>query len=433
VNRGVISVEDSRWADLYALVGDLVAFRTESQSPDADHFPTEVRRCVDYVRHYLEELGFAVETWDVGPSATFEAHPVISAYRAGQGSGRSLAFNGHLDVVPSGARHDWRSDPYVVDLFKGRLYGRGTADMKGNIAAALWAVKDVVETSPPLRGDIYFHLVSDEEVVGRGTREIVDRSPSIDCVLSLEPSGLAIEVVEGGLIHFRVEIEGVASHAGTRYLSLYPGGETRGGVNAIEKMMSVVMGLRELEREWANELSHPLLPSGYNTLLPGIIVGGPGGGQDGRLNQFSNPGTTPDYCSVEYNLWHYPEQELDDVRARVEERIHDIARCDKWLREHPPRVTWGINNIWFPPSEVDPKHPVVRTMSDVLGETGLVAEIIACRGATDLAWYGQRKMPGIILGAGHLEQCHAPDEFISVDELVRAAEIYGRFIETWCR
>ena len=59
---------------------------------------------------------------------------------------------------------------------------------------------------------------------------------------------------------------------------------------------------QDLERDWANAKAHPLYPAGFNSILPGIIMGGPGGGYDGRLNMITNPGTTPNYCSVEYNI-----------------------------------------------------------------------------------------------------------------------------------
>src|SRR5262245_7355910 len=288
--------------ELWGLLGDLIKFRTETQAKEAVHFPEEARRCVAFVSDFLTALGFSIETWDVGPSATFEAHPVIVARLAGSGAGRSLAFNGHLDVVPVGDTSAWTQPPFGGTLHDGRVYGRGATDMKGGIAAALWATKTVLDQGFSPSGDVYFHLVTDEEVVGNGTREIVSKATPPDVALSVEPTELAIRFVEGGLVHFRIEVEGVEAHASTRYLSVHAGGKQAGGVNAIEKMMKIIAALQELEREWAIQKSHPALPPGYDTLLPGIIVGGPGGGKDGRLNLFSNAGTTPNYCSVEYGI-----------------------------------------------------------------------------------------------------------------------------------
>ena len=423
---------ESRKDGLYELLRELIGFRTESQAKEATYFPEEVRRCMGFAGDFLGELGFSIETWDVGPSATFDAHPAIVARLPGSGGGRSLAFNGHLDVVPVGDRSAWTHDPFGGEIAGGRLYGRGATDMKGGVAAALFAARVALEQGFEPKGDLFFHLVSDEEVVGNGSRECAERAPTPDAVVSVEPSYLAVSLTEGGLVHFRIEVEGVEAHAGTRYLSVHAGGKGGGGVNAIEKMLKIVVAVQELEREWANRKAHPFLPPGYDTLLPGIIVGGPGGGKDGRLNLFSNAGTTPNYCAVEYNLWFYPDETLEGVKGEVEEHVLGVCRADPWLREHQPRFTWGINHIYFPPSDVPPEHPVVATMLESAREAGFEAPLRGFGAATDLAWYAERGIPGLIFGAGRLEECHVANEHIDVDDLLRAAQAYALFLTKWC-
>jgi len=422
----------ARERELHDLLRSLVAFRTESQAREATHFPEEVRRCVAFTTDLLGSLGFSIETWDVGPSATFDAHPALVATLPGSGGGRSLAFNGHLDVVPVGDTSAWTHDPFGGELANGRLYGRGATDMKGGVAAALFAAKIALEHGFRPRGDLAFHLVTDEEVVGNGSRECAERADRPDAVISVEPSSLAISLTEGGLVHFRIEVEGLEAHAATRYLSVHAGGKRGGGVNAIEKMLKIVVALQDLEREWANTKSHPFLPPGYDTLLPGIIVGGPGGGSEGRLNLFSNAGTTPNYCSVEYNLWFYPDETLDAVRSEVESYVLDVCRTDPWLREHPPRFTWGINSIYFPPSDVSPDHPVVEEIRACARQAGLEPALRGFGAATDLAWYAERGIPGLIFGPGRIEECHVPDEYIETADLLHAAKTYALFIERWC-
>ena len=105
------AVESSR-AGLQSLLRDLIGFRTESQAKEATHFPAEARRCIGYVSDFLSGLDFEIEGWDVGPSATFDGHPVIVARLPGSGGGRSLAFNAHVDVVPVGDRSAWSEDPF---------------------------------------------------------------------------------------------------------------------------------------------------------------------------------------------------------------------------------------------------------------------------------------------------------------------------------
>jgi len=419
-------------AGLQSLLRDLIAFRTESQAREATHFPEEARRCVDYVGDFLAPLGFELEGWDVGPSATFPAHPVVVARRPGPDEGRSLAFNAHVDVVPVGEEGSWSQAPFGGEVVDGRLYGRGATDMKGGLAAALWAVKTALAQGLEPRGELAFHVVSDEEVVGNGTREIVERSPAADLTISVEPTELRLCAAEGGLVHFRIEVEGVEAHASTRYLSVHAGGKGGGGVNAIEKTIKIVQALQELERQWANEKSHPMLPAGYDTLSPGIIVGGPGGGAEGRLNLFSNAGTAPNYCSVEYNLWFYPGESYDDVRAEVEDAVASVSRSDSWLREHPPRFTWKLGHIYFPALDVPVDHPAVGTLADCLRTVGLDPTPQAFGAATDLAWYGERKLPGIICGPGRLAQCHVADEYIDTEQLLLASQVYAQMVVEWC-
>jgi acetylornithine deacetylase len=418
-------------AELQQLLRDLVAFRTESQAKEATHFPDEARRCVGYVGDFLAALGFELDGWDVGPSATFPAHPLIVARLPGSGGGRSIAFNAHVDVVPVGDRSSWSQDPFGGAVVDGRLYGRGATDMKGGLAAAMWAAKVALEQGLRPRGDIVFHVVSDEEVVGNSTREIVERSPACDVTVSVEPTELRLCAAEGGLVHFRIEVEGMEAHASTRYLSVHAGGNG-GGVNAIEKTIKLIVALQELERRWADTKSHPILPAGYDTLSPGIIVGGPGGGSDGRLNLFSNAGTAPNYCSVEYNMWWYPDESYEDVRAEVEEAVAAVARADPWLREHPPKLTWKLGSIYFPPLDLSLDHPAVTTLAGCLSEVGLDATPAGFGAATDLAWYGERRLPGIICGPGRLAQCHVVDEYLDTEQLLRASQVYAQMLVDWC-
>lgn len=428
----VVEAVGASEASLQGLLRDLIAFRTESQAKEAVHFPDEARRCIGYVADFLSALGFETDGWDVGPSATFPAHPLIVARLPGAGSGRSLAFNAHVDVVPVGDRSSWSQDPFGGAVVDGRLYGRGATDMKGGLAAAMWAVKTALGQGLEPRGDVVFHVVSDEEVVGNGTREIVERAPACDVTLSLEPTELRLCAAEGGLVHFRIEVEGVEAHASTRYLSVHAGGKSGGGVNAIEKTIKLVVALQELERQWANAKSHSILPPGYNTLGPGIIVGGPGGGSDGRLNLFSNAGTAPNYCSVEYNMWFYPDESFDDVRAEVEDAVAAACRADAWLREHPPRFTWKLGHIYFPPLDVPLDHPAVGALAGSLRDVGLDPAPQGFGAATDLAWYGERRLPGIICGPGRLAQCHVADEYIDTEQLLLAAKVYAQMLVEWC-
>ncbi len=119
-----------------------------------------------------------------------------------------------------------------------------------------------------------FTVVADEEVVGWSTRRLAARLPKVDAVIVAEPTELQIQPVEGGLVHMRIEIDGRESHAGNRYKSIHAGAlGAEGGINAIEKGLLIMEALQRLERDWAIYRSHPLLPPGFNSIMPGMISG----------------------------------------------------------------------------------------------------------------------------------------------------------------
>jgi acetylornithine deacetylase len=203
-------------------------------------------------------------------------------------------------------------------------------------------------------------------------------------------------------------------------------------VNAIEKMLRVVTALQDLERQWGNLRNHPMLPAGFNTIMPGIITGGPGGGTDGKLNIVSNPGTSPNYCSVEYNLWFLPGESFPAIRDEVESLVWAVSQTDSWLREHPPRFTWKLRDIYFPPAETSPEHPFMQSLVAALEKAGQEPRIEAFTAASELAWYAEVGIPGAIFGPGRIAQAHSPDEYVDLDQLHAACSVMALGAAAWC-
>jgi acetylornithine deacetylase len=424
----LLDAVDDLQSALEELARALISCRTDSQSEDNPEFSTEARRGQDIVATWLTDLGAQVQHWEEPPR-----YPVVAGMLPGSGSGRSLAFNGHVDVVPVGDASAWTHDPWAGESASGRLWGRGAADMKGGVACALVAMRAIRESGIALAGDLWTHVVTDEEVVGQSTRHLLRRLPTVDAVLVAEPTDLAVMPVEGGLIHFRIEIDGRESHAGNRYMSVHAGGlGNSAGVNAIEKMLRLVTALQDLERQWGNLRHHPMLPAGFNTIMPGIIAGGPGGGAEGKLNTVSNPGTSPNYCSVEYNLWFLPGESFESVRDEVESFVRTVSQSDPWLREHPPRFTWKLRDIYFPPAETLPDHPFVQSLVSSIKRAGQAPRIDAFTAASELAWYAEVGIPGAIFGPGRIAQAHSPDEFVELDQLRLACASMTLAAVSWC-
>ena len=426
--RAITDAVDANVDRLVSLTQSLVSCRSDSQSLHNPGFEGEANRCQDVVAAWLDDLGFTVERWQHPPR-----YPVVSARLVGSGHGRSLALNGHVDVVPGGDRRSWSHDPWAGEVVDGKLWGRGAADMKGGVACALMAAWALREANVRLSGDLWLHIDADEEVVGQSLREHLKRAPKVDAALVAEPTDLAVLPVEGGLVHLRIEVEGRESHAGNRYRSIHAGGHgATAGINAIEKGMRIATALQDLERQWGNLRQHPLLPPGFNSIMPGMIAGGPGGGEDGQLRTISNPGTAPDYCSLEYNIWFLPGETLEDIEQEIEGYVADVCRLDPWLRDHPPRFTWKLRDIYFPPAETPVDHPFVEAVSQGLVAVDAPVRIEAFQAASELAWYAEQGIPGVIFGPGRIAQAHSPDEYVEVQQLVTASKVMALTAAGWC-
>ena len=305
--------------------------------------------------------------------------------------------------------------------------------MKGGIAAAMWATQDGARAGARARAAT---SSSTSSATRRWSGTARARSSSGRAAptsrVSLEPTELQLCAAEGGLVHFRIEVEGVEAHASTRYLSVHAGGKRGGGVNAIEKTMKLVVALQELERQWANEKSHPILPPGYDTLSPGIIVGGPGRrlrrpaepllerrhGAElllGRIQHVVVPGrgvrgrAGRGRGGRRGGLPHRP------VAARASAALHLEARAASTSRRSTCRSTI---RRWR-------RSPSAR-------EVGLDPSPQGFGAATDLAWYGERRLPGIICGPGSLAQCHVADEYLETEQLLLAAKVYAQMLVEWC-
>ncbi len=405
----------------------LIACRSDSQSEDNPEFQSEATRCLDLIAAKLRELGLEIERWTEPPR-----YPALAARLPGIGKGRSLAFNGHIDVVPVGDDSAWTHPAWGGEIDGGRLWGRGACDMKSGVAAAVFATHALVESGIERSGDLWLHIVADEEVVGWSTRRLVERLPKVDAVIVAEPTELQIQPVEGGLVHLRIEIEGRESHAGNRYKSIHAGGwGQEAGINAIEKGFLIGEALQRLERDWAIARSHPLLPPGFHSIMPGMIMGGPGGGAEGKLNLISNPGTAPNYCSLEYNIWYLPDETFEGVRDEIEQFVGAFCQTDPWLREHPPRFTWKTRNVFFPPVDTPPDHPIVAAVASALDAVGRPAEVVGFTAASELAWYAEQGIPGVIFGPGSIAQAHSPDEYVALDQLHDAARVMARTAAAW--
>ena len=178
LERRVAAEVRRRAPDLVDLLATLVASTPACRAPTSRR--ARRRRSRPILAGRLEAAGLAVEVWEpdiadlpptrypIPPGHHFRGRPQLVARRAGTGGGRSLLFNGHIDVVSAEPVERWTTDPFRADVRDGRLYGRGACDMKGGVAAMVLATEVLCALDVPLRGDLLVNTVTDEESTAAG-------------------------------------------------------------------------------------------------------------------------------------------------------------------------------------------------------------------------------------------------------------------------
>ena len=416
------------------LLRQLVSFRSENPNLLDDEDDRAVAReqeqaCQAVVADTLASMGASVDRWEhdkgrVDLVGRFEAH-------ADGSSARSLMLNGHVDVVPAGTVDDWPHPPWSGAIVEGKLWGRGSSDMKGGLVAGMGALRALERVGSRPTGEILFESVVDEEVGGPGTRSAIERGYRADAVIVLEPTSGQLCPVEGGLEWLDVRVPGVAGHSAQRYKSVHAGGKGT-AVNAIEKAAKVLTAVQEYERYRGNTAVHPLMPPGITTINPGMIAGGSGGELGGKPRTTTAYSNMSDFCVLGLSLKYLPSEDRDEVRAAFEEYIAAVAATDPWLRDHPPTVEWGKHGVSMPPAETKPTHPFLQTLERASRDVTGSATWSGFEAKTDMCWLVDAGIPGLIYGPGALDQAHSASEYIELAELKTATTVLAVTIARWC-
>jgi acetylornithine deacetylase len=371
------------------------------------------RAVQDLVALVLEEAGLEVDRFDADVDR-LKAHPrfpgmeverteaTLVAGILGQKGERSLIFNGHVDVVPPGDRQAWQTSPWSAHIQSGRLYGRGACDMKAGLAVGICAAAALKKSGLPLRGRLIVQSVVGEEDGGIGTFAMAERGYRADAAYVLEPTRLRIIPAQAGALSFRLRIRGLAAHASVRYQ----------GISAIDKFELVETRLRQLERS-LNQEPHPLFRH-YPIAYPLSI---------GRLRSGSWSSTVPDELECEGRVGVPVGMASAEVRRQFAAAIADVAQRDAWLAEHPPQIEWAGGQ--FDAVAVDAQLPAFMALK------AAHAEEFGVEPEPDGAPYGsdmrllvhEAETPAILYGPGDIKQAHSTDEWIEVDEIVRAARV----------
>jgi acetylornithine deacetylase len=377
-----------------------------------------------FLSDYLEKVGLNVDIWEsnwdelkkhpgyIPVEQGYEGRPNIVAKWIGTGGGQSLLLNGHTDVIPVGNGEGWSDNPWSAKIMEGKIYGRGSCDMKSGVASHILAVEFLKAAGVQLKGDVLIDIVIDEEVSGHGTLDTVIRGYTADAGISGETSGLAVQPACIGRIWFEIEIPGKAAGIQRRYQ----------GVSGIELGYRIVKAVEALEAKRLATVKHPLYPKPIDA-LPCMI---------GAFHSGNFPSSFPATCLLKGSMATVPGEDHEGVKRSLVEHIAAAAAADPWMKDHPPKVRFVGYDAQA--SEISVKHPIVQTLCKNYTEvTGREPEISGRQGAADtrfLNLYGQT--PTVIFGPGSTAVMHSDDEYVSIDNYLTAIKVMALSIYDWC-
>ncbi|WP_111496918.1 acetylornithine deacetylase [Marinobacter bohaiensis] len=360
-----------------------------SASPDWDHSNEAV---IQTLAEWLEPMGFAVETLPV-PGMPGKYNLVATL---GQGPG-GLVLSGHTDTVPFDESR-WQSDPFTLTERDDRWYGLGTCDMKGFFALAIEAASAFLDT--PLQQPLIILATADEESSMNGARALAEAGhPRGRYAVIGEPTGLKPVRMHKGIMMERLVFEGQSGHSSDPSL----------GRNALEGMHAAIGGLLELRDQWQAQYSNPNFRVQVPTMNLGCIHGG------------DNPNRICANCELHFDLRPLPGMDMDALRQSILDRVAPEAeRRELGLRFEP--LFDGV-----PPFETDADAELVRVCERLTGHS---AEAVAF--ATEAPWLQKLGMETLVMGPGHIDQAHQPDEYLDLSQVKPAVDILGRLIQHFC-
>lgn len=337
-----------------------------------------------------------------------DRYNVYARFKGAEG-GRSLMFNGHIDVMPADEVDEWTTPPFEPDIRDGKMYGRGTADMKGGLMAAAMAVQLLKDAEVELPGDVIITSVCDEEGGGNGSMQAIMSGERADGVVVGEPTSDELILAHMGFVFFRVEFEGKSCHSGGK----------KNGVSAIDKAIKVMNALNEKEHDWLLEYKHPLLPA--PNLNVGVIRGGSAGS------------TVAGDCLFETCVHYLPRlMSHDQVVSEFMDVVDRVTKSDPWLEEHPPKVTIYQAGGGF---EMEESSPLVDSFKSAYrAARGKDVKVVGSpAGCDSRLWRNIAGCPTIQFGPGNLSECHGIDEWVSIDSYLQSVLIYAELILSFCK
>jgi acetylornithine deacetylase len=373
-----------------AILDKLVAFDTVSSRPNM--------ALMEYVRGLLEEAGIAVTL--IPDAAGGKANLYASTGPAGQGG---VMLSGHTDVVPVEGQA-WTRPPFALTEAEGRLYGRGTADMKGFVACAVAAM--IAAARRPLRVPLHLALSYDEEIGCMGVRSLIDMLAAAPvqprfCIVG-EPTGMQVATGHKGKVALRATCTGREGHSALAPLAL----------NALHLAADFLQAVRGLQAEVA---ATGLRDGDYDVPYTTLHVGKMSGGVQVNI--------VPNHAVLDFEIRSLAGEDVGALIRRLEAAAEAIVLP---LRGEFPEAAIRVERLWDYPGLGTPSDAgVVNFVKGLTGANGTIKVAFGTEGGL----FDQRLgIPTVICGPGSMMQGHKPDEFVTVEQLARCEGMLGALL-----
>jgi len=371
-----------------------------------------------------KQLCLEIDCWELGGDSLrqhpqfhcdrtdFSGNPNLAAVLKGSGGGRSILLNGHIDVVPEGNLQDWVEHPFSGNVKDGKMYGRGTTDMKGGTVSLLMAMEAIISVGIQLKGDVIFESVIEEESGGAGTLAAVLRGYRADGAIIPEPTNMKFFPLQQGSMWFRITVKGKSAHGGTRYA----------GVNAIEQAMVVMEAIRELETKRNEALDHPL----YKTIPIPIPI------NIGKITGGNWPSSVPDTVILEGRFGVAPHETIEEAQLSLSECLNELNAEHEWFQIKP--VDWEWFGARWLPGQLAENHPLMQVLNDKYISVFHKKPVIeASPWGTDGGYLSVvGKTPVMVFGPGITKMAHDANEHIELRKITEAAHVIALTILEWC-
>jgi succinyl-diaminopimelate desuccinylase len=352
-----------------------------------------------YIFDFLKKQGFEVHKQEV-----VQGRPNIIAILEGNSPGKTILFEGHTDVVTAGNPEDWKFDPFGGMIDQGRIYGRGSCDTKGNVAAAIFAVKAIHDAQVSFDGKIMLCIPCDEEGMMIGIKDFIAKgwADHVDGAVICEPEENQLCIFQKGAMRVEIRVTGKQSH----------GAMPLAGINPNWRLAKIIIELEKLEAQEKQRVglhTHLGLPS-----ITPTIIRSPNKGE-AQIN------VVPGEAFMTLDIRTTPGQDHDGIKKHIQEIFETLSLSDpdfdasfRVIEERP----------WTQTAKQD---PIVKAVAKAYTEITRKQPVYnGVPGATDGTFLSVLKgIPVIVTGAGDRAIPHQVNEYVEIAQLIETCSIYA--------